>query len=329
MVTNRYRPAESVMARPIPSKFGSSGAGWCSRECRYRPPALVCQISISVSGTGRPSESSTRPARMIRCPCGSPAGWVGRSGSVAVIRSSPRSGPVTSVSRCGSSTSGRWGWRSAVERYPAKSSGGCTPSGRSYEGRVSWPDPVTAVVETSVVMSTAPLEVAQRVELGRAGGGDDLRVRGDGQVPAGPLLGCRRGDAGEQAGQGELERHRVGLEDTQIGDDLLRPGSGEPEPFAVPRARPVAHRGDEVHPLHERPAALPDHDDHLTARGRDLWCAARAGQAHPGVLVVSADDGGVDVAELVDLRGTEEPDVDAPRLQPVVEDLGHADHGIG
>ena len=34
MVTNRYRPAESVMARPIPSKFGSSGAGWCSRECR-------------------------------------------------------------------------------------------------------------------------------------------------------------------------------------------------------------------------------------------------------------------------------------------------------
>src|ERR1700722_16905718 len=225
MVTNRYRPAESVMARPIPSKFGSSGAGWCSRECRYRPPALVCQISISVSGT--------RPARMIRCPCGSPACWVVRSASVAVIRSSPSSGPVTSVSRCGNSTSGRLGWRSAVERYGAKSSGGCTPEGRSYEGKASSPEPVKAVVETSAVIRAPLLQFAQRVELGRTGPGDDLRIRGDGQVPAGPLLGCRRGDAREQAGQRALERRRVGLEHAQVGDDLLRPGPGEPEPFAV------------------------------------------------------------------------------------------------
>src|SRR5271170_599208 len=202
---------------------------------------------------------------MIRCPCGSPACCVVRSASVAVIRSSPSNGPVTSVSRCGSSTSGGLGWRSAVERYPAKSSGGCTPNGRSYEGRASSLEPVKAVVETSVVIGAPyfspkarPVEVAQRVELGRAGSGDDLRIRGDGQVPAGPLLGCRRGDVREQAGQGELERHRVGLEDAQVGDDLLRSGAGEPEPLAVPPARPVAHRGNEVHPLHERPAALPD-----------------------------------------------------------------------
>ena len=95
------------------------------------PPAFVCQISISVSGTGRPSESSTRPVTMIRCPCGSPSYWVVRSASVGMISSSPSSGPVTSVSRCGSSTRGCLGWRSAVDRYPSKSSGGCTPDGRS------------------------------------------------------------------------------------------------------------------------------------------------------------------------------------------------------
>ena len=69
------------MARPRPSKFGSRGAGWCSRACRYRPAALVCQISIRVSGTGRPPESRTWPDTMIRCPCGSPARCVVRSAS--------------------------------------------------------------------------------------------------------------------------------------------------------------------------------------------------------------------------------------------------------
>src|SRR5580658_3404223 len=140
---------------------------------------------------------------MIRWPCGSPACWVVRSASVGVISSSPSSGPVTSVSRCGSSTSGRLGWRSAVERYPAKSSGGCTPDGRSYEGSTRSPVPVKAVVETSAVISGAPLQATQRVELGGAGTGDGLRIRDDGQVPAGPLLGGRGGDAWKQPGQGD------------------------------------------------------------------------------------------------------------------------------
>ena len=43
-----------------------------------------------------------------------------------------------------------------------------------------------------------------------------------------------------------------------------------------------------------------------------------------GWLVV-ADDRRVDVAEAVELRRAEEADVDAPGLQPVGEDLGHAD----
>jgi hypothetical protein len=44
---------------------------------------------------------------------------------------------------------------------------------------------------------------------------------------------------------------------------------------------------------------------------RDLGRAAGAGQARLR-LSVGADDGAVQVAELVDLRGAEESDVDAP-----------------
>ena len=131
MVTNRYRPSESVMHRPTPVKLGSSGAGWLSTACRYRPDALACQISIRVSGTGRRSLSSTWPLRMIRSPSGSPAWWVVRSASASATRPSPSSGPVISVSRCGARTGGRCGARSAVDRYPGESSGGCTPAGRS------------------------------------------------------------------------------------------------------------------------------------------------------------------------------------------------------
>ena len=68
--------------------------------------------------------------------------------------------------------------------------------------------------------------------------------------------------------------------------------------------------------------------DHLARRGGDLRRAAGAGQPHPRRVVV-ADHGGVDVAEAVDLRGTEEPDVDPARLQPVGEDLGHRHDGVG
>jgi hypothetical protein len=45
--------------------------------------------------------------------------------------------PVTSVSQCGSATSGRPGARSSLARYPGKSSGGCSPRGRSYDGSVN------------------------------------------------------------------------------------------------------------------------------------------------------------------------------------------------
>ena len=52
--------------------------------------------------------------------------------------------------------------------------------------------------------------------------------------------------------------------------------------------------------------------------------AAGAGKPHLWVRVVAADDGGVDVGVPVELGCAEEAEIDAPRLQPVVEHLGHA-----
>src|SRR5208337_4957877 len=216
--------------------------------------------------------------------------------------------------------------------------GGTTPPdppARAWPGGTTPPDPParawpgTSIRQRSLVTpSSRALEAPERVQLGRGRGGDDLRLRRDGQVPAGALLGGGGRYPRVQPGHGELERLRIGLEDTQVGDDLLGPGAGEPEPLAVPRARPVADRGDEVDAFDERAVALPDHDDHLTARGGDLRRAARTGQPHLGATVIPADHGRVDVAELVDLGGTEEADVDAAGLQPVVEDLGDAHHRV-
>src|SRR4029453_1741778 len=68
--------------------------------------------------------------------------------------------------------------------------------------------------------------------------------------------------------------------------------------------------------------------DHPPGRAGDLGGAAGAGQAHLGLVVV-ADDGGVDVAEAVDLGGAGEADVDAPAADPVVEHLGDGDEVLG
>src|SRR5204862_1139476 len=102
------------------------------------------------------------------------------------------------------------------------------------------PRPGTPIRQRSSLLVTPclrALETPERVQLGRGGRGDDLRIRRDGQVPAGAFLRGRGGYARVQAGQGELERLRIGLQDAQVGDDLLGPGAGEPEPLAVRSAR--------------------------------------------------------------------------------------------
>src|SRR3982751_914205 len=51
-VRNRYSPASLVWQRPMPRKFGSSGAGHWSRRWMYRPAALGCHTSTSVLAVG-------------------------------------------------------------------------------------------------------------------------------------------------------------------------------------------------------------------------------------------------------------------------------------
>ena len=65
-----------------------------------------------------------------------------------------------------------------------------------------------------------------------------------------------------------------------------------------------------------------DHED-LPGVDGDLAGPAGAGQAGRR-MVVRADDRRVDVAEPVDLRRAEEPDVDEPALEVVAEQLEHA-----
>ena len=108
------------------------------------------------------------------------------------------------------------------------------------------------------------------------------------------------------------------------------PAAAQAEPLAVARARrrsptevTKSTRSTNVR------AAVPQHDDHLAARRGDLRGAAGAGQPHASGGGSRADHRGVDVAEPVELGGAEEADVDAAGLQPVVEDLRHADHGVG
>ena len=46
-------------------------------------------------------------------------------------------------------------------------------------------------------------------------------------------------------------------------------------------------------------------------------------------MIVVADHGAVEVGVAVDLRRPQEADVDPAALQPVAEDLGHADDRVG
>ena len=116
MVTNRYRPSESVRHRPAPVKFGSSGAGW-----------LSARVLVAAGRVGLPDLDQgvrDRPAVAVEHPAGHDdpladglarvlGGQVGVGGDDP---SRPSSGPVISVSPCGITSSGWRGARSAVER---------------------------------------------------------------------------------------------------------------------------------------------------------------------------------------------------------------------
>ena len=135
------------------------------------------------------------------------------------------------------------------------------------------------------------------------------------------------GDPWMQGDDHQLAGLGIGFHHGEVGDHPLRPAAAQPEPLAIALAVAVADRRAEVAALDERPSRLAHDHHHRTGRRSDLRCAAGAGQ--PGLrCVVRADHGGVDVGVLVELSATEEPDVDAAGLQPVGEDLRHADDCI-
>src|SRR5690349_22223013 len=130
-----------------------------------------------------------------------------------------------------------------------------------------------------------------------------------------------------------VEPHLAGVVevvDPEIGHDdawpATQPATLTTDPFGLLRAAKIAGRGPEVDRLDEAAGALAhDHED-LAGVDRDLARATRAGQTGRRLLV-GPDDRRVDVAEPIDLRGTEEPDVDEAALEVVAEQLEHADHG--
>ena len=151
--TGRDRRLARLVALLNQARLVAEAAAALTYAGEQAPPQAAAQADriaeavvggAAVSGIGRPPESRTWPNTMIRCPCGSPACCVVRSASCMVISPSPSSGPVTSVSRCGSSTSGCFGWRSAVDLYAGESSGGWLPGcGFMYSGKASLPEPGT------------------------------------------------------------------------------------------------------------------------------------------------------------------------------------------
>src|SRR5262245_17555192 len=68
IVVKRKFPLSSVGIRPYPVKPSSSRSSRLSAGWAYLPCVSACQISISASGNGSPSPSSTRPAIVTRSP---------------------------------------------------------------------------------------------------------------------------------------------------------------------------------------------------------------------------------------------------------------------
>src|SRR4029453_15730502 len=86
--------------------------------------------------------------------------------------------------------------------------------------------------------------------------------------------------------------------------------------------------GEEAEPLEERARRLAEHHERLSTPRGNLGGAACPGESHLRLVVV-ADHRAVQVPVTIDLRGTEEANIDPAALEPVREDLRHRDDGVG
>src|SRR5207344_1767897 len=113
-------------------------------------------------------------------------------------------------------------------------------------------------------------------------------------------------------------RHRIRLENGEIGDQSGRTFRLHSELASAVAARYVTDRSDEIELVDEAPLALRHDNEDLAARGRDLRRTAATRQPDFR-FVIGSDHCRVQIGELVDLRTTEKADLDAATLQPVTE----------
>src|SRR3984885_14805226 len=160
----------------------------------------------------------------------------------------------------------------------------------------------------------ARLELAQAVELRRLRWRHALQGIRHLQRPAG--LGPHRCHAhsGIDGGELQLAAVRSGAQYAVVADHRLRARTGTAAAAARAATLEKAAGGAKVQPRHEAARRLRHHDEHLARVRHDVRRAAGAWQAHLGVRIL-ADDGGVEIAEAVDLRSAEEADVYAAALQ--------------
>ncbi len=256
---------------------------------------------------------------MMRWPCGSPSCWRVRSASAAATRSAPSIGPVISVRLCGSRTSGfasvRAARSSGTRAWPAA-------GGRRAAGDT----PGQAVVAVTARLASG--RAARRAPsrwVARSRSASSLIASGQPVAPAPRSIvtpGCSAVIVSSHVtGSGRSTPRSVM---TMRGPAPVRPSRSRlPGPEPKPTLVMNSTRSTNVRRLWRT----------ITMTSRQEAAISGAppapGRRTAGCAVVAADHGRVDVREPVELGGGEEAEVDAAGLEPVVEHLRHADHGVG
>src|SRR5215470_15274577 len=157
------------------------------------------------------------------------------------------------------------------------------------------------------------VEVAQDGELAAARRFGDREIVGHEQLEAGVVLDLSDRDAGVQGQHLHAPALVVEADDPEVGDDAIHAADHQTA-IAPARAAPdEAGAGDEIDSVHKAPLLVLHGDDHVR-KARDVVAAARTGKPR-GRIVGIADEGAVQIAELIYLRAAHEPDVDVAALQ--------------
>src|SRR5271165_7170944 len=175
----------------------------------------------------------------------------------------------------------------------------------------------------------ARVKIAERGQLRGSRFGRNLQLRGDFKSPAGGGFDLFDGNAGMESGEDKFVGGGIGDDDAEIGNDRGGPAAANAGVAVFAGGCEIAGGGDKVEFFDEGTFAVAEDDGDFFCGGGDFGSATGAGKTSAGRVVRAADDGGVDVAELVDLRGAEEADIDAAALQPVAENFRDGDDGIG